>query len=129
MAKIGMPTREQRSERARRRALEAPATLYEVRCHRCEVSFPVGTKRCMYCGGKPGGQPLFPSILHADPLEELAPMGEFQTREADSQPPPAPIEIDEEETETPRAALFRILGNLSWIIVFAAFTLYRSCTE
>ncbi len=25
---------------------------YEVHCHRCEVTFPVGTKNCVHCGGR-----------------------------------------------------------------------------
>ncbi len=27
-----------------------PGTPYEVRCERCRVSFPLGTRRCIHCG-------------------------------------------------------------------------------
>ena len=27
---------------------------FEVRCLNCDVSFPVGTKRCLHCGGRVG---------------------------------------------------------------------------
>ncbi len=32
------------------------ASPYEVRCPRCDVSFPVGTRTCLHCGG-PNGKP------------------------------------------------------------------------
>ena len=31
---------------------------YEVRCPRCDVSFPAGTRTCFHCGG-PTGQPAY----------------------------------------------------------------------
>jgi hypothetical protein len=30
---------------------------YEVRCERCRVTFPVGTRRCVHCGGPTGAAP------------------------------------------------------------------------
>jgi hypothetical protein len=36
--------------------------------------------------------------------------------------------IDEAEVEQPRGSIFRLFGNLSWVILFAALTLYRACT-
>lgn len=30
-------------------------TPFEVRCLSCETSFPVGTKRCIHCGGRIAG--------------------------------------------------------------------------
>ena len=35
------------------------ASPYEVRCSRCEVSFPVETKTCMHCGGPTGAPGRF----------------------------------------------------------------------
>ena len=35
---------------------ESKASPYEVRCARCDVSFPVEAKTCMHCGG-PTGKP------------------------------------------------------------------------
>ena len=33
---------------------EKHTTPYEVLCHHCNVTFPVGTKRCVHCGGRLG---------------------------------------------------------------------------
>ena len=39
-------------------------TPYEVYCHPCRVTFPVGTRQCIHCGrpigttGAPGAQPV-----------------------------------------------------------------------
>jgi hypothetical protein len=30
---------------------------FEVYCDRCRVTFPVGTRRCVHCGGPTGGAP------------------------------------------------------------------------
>jgi hypothetical protein len=30
---------------------------FEVYCDRCRVTFPVGTRRCVHCGGPTGGSP------------------------------------------------------------------------
>ncbi len=37
-------------------------------------------------------------------------------------------ETSEEEAEQDRGSIFRLFGNLSWILLFAALTLYRACT-
>ena len=66
--------------------------------------------------------------LHPDPLEEFGRPGEADPGERETMPSSAPIDSEESEAETPKGTLFRILGNLSWIILFAAITLYRACT-
>ena len=46
-------------------SLYEKASPYEVRCLRCDVSFPVGTRTCLHCGGpteKPG------EVVHDDSL-------------------------------------------------------------
>jgi hypothetical protein len=110
-------------------------TDFEVRCDHCAVSYPIGTKRCMYCGGRPGHRPLFARQISIDPLGEIefldgTPEPENSVRELG-----APVFAegaegtgDEEEVEPGRSSVFRLFGNLSWIILFALLTLYRACT-
>jgi hypothetical protein len=31
---------------------EGSRTVYEIHCARCRVTFPVGTRRCLHCGGR-----------------------------------------------------------------------------
>ena len=102
---------------------------FEIRCDHCDVSYPVETKRCMYCGGRPGHRPLFARQLAVDPL------GEFELSTEPLQPedpvhrPEAPFgQEEEQDAEQPRSSVFRLFGNLSWIILFALLTLYRACT-
>jgi hypothetical protein len=107
-------------------------TEFEVRCDHCDVSFPVGTKRCMYCGGRPGHKPLFARQITVDPLGDIELLNEpFEPLEpgAPVARPIAPIdEPEEEEVEQARGSIFRLFGNLSWVILFALITLYRACT-
>jgi len=45
------------------------ASPYEVRCPRCDVSFPVGTRTCLHCGGatgKPGEVVHDESLVFSD---------------------------------------------------------------
>ena len=74
------------------------ASPYEVRCPRCEVSFPVETKTCMHCGG-PTGAPG--QILSENPvLSSTAPnrVEDFQMGgvAGSVEPTHAPIEPSEE---------------------------------
>ena len=101
-------------------------TDFEVRCDDCEVSFPVGTKRCMYCGGRPGHRPLFARQVGLDPLEDIELLS--QPFESDGSVHKLDAPIDEDGVEQPRGSIFRLFGNLSWVILFALITLYRACT-
>ena len=104
-------------------------TEFEVRCDHCDVSFPVGTKRCMYCGGRPGHRPLFARQIKIDPLGDIELLNEPIEPGAPVSTPIAPIdEPDEDEVEQARGSIFRLFGNLSWVILFALITLYRACT-
>ena len=36
--------------------MESPTSPYEVRCSRCDVTFPIGTRQCIHCGGAISGR-------------------------------------------------------------------------
>jgi len=79
---------------------------YEVYCPRCSVTFPVGQKHCIHCGGR----------LSKERLE----LGEFAI----------PFdEVDEihEEIATRRSAWSPLA--LIWLLLFVGGTIYRSCTS
>ena len=103
---------------------------YEVRCPRCDVSFPKGTKKCMHCGGRTG-----PSVLrgprmtsrHAE--ERLDPMAPEQgIRIGDEVVRPLPVDFEEEEP-TRRSGLLRALITVVWIGLAVAFSMARACSE
>ncbi len=48
-----------------RRDSHVSQSPYEVRCARCDVSFPVGTKDCIHCGGPTGPPGAEPSLSTA----------------------------------------------------------------
>ena len=128
MAKIGMLTRQKR----RAREEDAPTHEYEVRCYSCDVSFPPETRKCMYCGGRPGAQALFTPAHHPEPLESYGPPADFgqplETRPDAPQTLPNAFDDEEEERpETPRGMLLRMLGSMSWVLLFIAVSIYRSC--
>ena len=106
-------------------ASNAGAEAYEVRCHHCAVSFPVGTKRCLHCGERTGVQPVFARNFADDPTADFGQPGDFSVGEPSKS---RPIDFEDEEEAEPRGtSIFRALGNLSWIILFVAITVYRSC--
>jgi hypothetical protein len=109
----------------------ADASEYEVRCPRCDVSFPTGTRKCLHCGGATG-----PS---------RGPRGRTGLRErapssvADGSPDPKrfelaevrpaePIDADEEAAPPRRAsALLRGIATVVWIAIAIGISLARSC--
>ena len=89
------------------RAQETPT--YEVRCPRCDVTFPLGTRRCIYCGGPTG--PAEASGLRAA-MRSL---------------PAGPEPAEEEEMEArPRGLLGRGVAVL-WLLAALAISIYRAC--
>lgn len=88
---------------------EGARTPYEVYCHNCRVSFPVGTRRCIHCGGRIGQRRL------------AAVPGPIQTQ-------PQPEIGDEEAIGEP--SIGRRLGTLSlWMLVAIGAAIYRACAE
>ncbi len=108
------------------------ATDFEVRCDRCDVSYPVGTKRCMYCGGRPGHRPMFARQIAFDPQGDIEVLDSPFEPDDPVRTSETPFELatpfEEEKPEKGRGSIFRLFGNLSWVILFALLTLYRACT-
>ena len=129
------------------------ASPYEVRCVRCDVSFPVETRSCLHCGGAtgPAGQielleaMLESSVAPTQPMPEFQPVPEFDPM-AERSVRPEPIEPqtelpfegvivlpDDHESETSEEpssigrSLLRSLGGGIWVVLLIAFTLARNC--
>ena len=119
-------------------------TPYEVRCPRCDVSFPVETRRCIHCGGPtsaagassasavdPAGMP--PWIRTSD--EGSGPTGP-DDRPGASGAGQAPGAGSADRADGPEEApsslvstLLRTFGSLFWVIALVAFSILRSCGE
>ncbi|NNL67990.1 MAG: hypothetical protein HKP30_17205 [Myxococcales bacterium] len=91
---------------------------FEVRCHDCDVSFPVGTKVCVHCGGRIGKPFLF-----RGPREE--PGGELPSFEAMEEQAMA----EAEEADPSRGRGLRIGVTALWLIAALFSALIRACQE
>lgn len=101
---------------------------YEVSCPRCKVSYPVGQKRCVHCGG-----PTAPSIVDV-------PDAPPQLRQGSRSPASAPMQLGEDEREMifmpagrdeddgpGGGSVLSRLGGLIWIVIFVVITVIRAC--
>ena len=123
-------------------------SVYEVRCPRCDVSFPVETKRCFHCGGptaqvgaylsgEPENVSMATEIFDAQPpigIDE----GAFEAGEPQQER--AAVSSAEEwseqggvqpEDEAPSfvKSLLRSFGGFVWIALLIAFSLARDCGD
>ena len=119
-----------------RRAVGSP---YEVRCPRCDVSFPVEQKRCIHCGGPVGKPGRVEAATHTAPAPESS--DAFGTRPAEHEgmmpiePEESPFlstfsDDDQGETTESRSAfgsLLRSFGTIIWIVLLIAFSLAQNC--
>jgi len=121
---------------------------FEVYCRSCNVSFPVGTRQCIHCGGattahdsRPGRLSGFAPLgsRELDPeLDDAMPFRVLTEEEAEAQGISAmdgqlsPFDDVEQASEQPGPgrSLLRSLGSLIWIALLIAFSLYRgSCGD
>ena len=107
------------------------SSLYEVRCEACRVSFPLGTKTCLHCGGRLGKQPRQPPPRPI--MRGQAPQGledfisgepEVQRELEDLSPPPPPA--GERESSGTRTAI-RLGVNFLWILGAILITALQMC--
>ncbi|HEY5657604.1 MAG TPA: hypothetical protein VIY27_07420 [Myxococcota bacterium] len=84
---------------------DGPQTPFEVYCFNCRVTFPVGTRRCVHCGG---------------PIGRRGPTLGTQL----------PMELPAAEEDVPvEFSLGRRLGGLSlWALVALGAVLSRMCS-
>ena len=120
---------------------------YEVRCHRCDVSFPVGTRRCIHCSGATAASDVpLPAAIEtgatspwirtggASSPDSGAAGGVGASGETIATGAPGPVgadglEIPEEAAPSLGATLLRTFGSLFWVIALIAFSILRSCGE
>jgi len=80
-----------------------PRTPYESYCYQCQVTVPVGTRRCAHCGG---------------PIGRPGAVGEQA----------APPELPTEEDAPQQPGMLRRLGGISlWILIAAGAAISRMC--
>ena len=120
---------------------------YEVRCPRCDVSFPVETRTCFHCGGPtalpgirtaPRSIPVFerPQTPDGRAGDAIEPESEspFSFGDAFGDDPYGDTTADRElpQQDQPPTVVRSILGNLGglvWVILLIAFSIARSCGE
>lgn len=103
-------------------------SAYEVRCPRCDVSFPAETRQCMHCGGRtsaPGRIAIFDTLseMRGDQAEPSMDTDFAIPSEAERE-----LGVSDEPSSMGRS-LIRSLGGFVWIIVLIGFTLARNCGE
>lgn len=87
-----------------------PQNTYEVYCHQCNVTAPVGTRRCIHCGGSLSGGMQDPRRVAWTTL-----IG-GDVREADAGAEELPPSIG---SVAPKLAM--------WILLLIGGVLYRFC--
>lgn len=94
----------------------ADRSQYEVYCNRCGVSFPIGTRRCIHCGGPTARQRQ--GGARPEPRLEFRDDGPFGAEDE--------LEIEEEGIARRRGVFSPIA--LVWLALAVAMTVYRACT-
>ena len=105
---------------------------YEVRCPRCDVSFPVGTRVCLHCGGRTGPSlAQVEKLSFGEPEESRGPFAEaawgFPASEAEEAPIPPSREALEKSPARPSP--MRALVTLLWVALAIGISIARSCGE
>lgn len=114
--------------------MDTQGSSYEVRCPRCDVSFPVETRRCIHCGG--------PTAASASPPPmAVETVSSFPWNRPQETPTGAPedgaaapaggggSELPEEAPTSIGATLLRTFGSLIWVVALVAFSILRSCSD
>ena len=112
----------------------AKGGAFEVRCPSCNVTFPVGTRQCIHCGGRTTKPARLPEGVHAaegqissEPIHVMpTPKGREQTLPGTADAIPAEDGIEEEEYERSWA---RTIFNLLFIALAIGISVMRACSE
>ena len=111
---------------------------YEVRCPRCDVSFPVDTRRCLHCGGATGPSVIeLPEFQHSvveepEPSPSYAPAAAVDERgyaASPFQPETQPRFEAEEEEGSGRPSILRSASTIIWIALAILFSVMRVCSD
>jgi hypothetical protein len=93
--------------------VETSETPYEIRCHQCQVSFPLGTRQCVHCGER---------------------LGRGRGRFVPTPNPEEPWDLDSLEEEehaaeaTPSRRRFLSPFTLIWLVAAVGLSIQRACT-
>jgi len=112
-------------------AMRSPVSPFEVRCPRCDVSFPIETRRCIHCGGATSAPGAVVDVgAWAGPFESV---GEGGAGPIGTTPAgPGDRAADEASQAPPQglgASLLRTFGSLFWVVALVGFSILRSCGE
>ncbi len=113
-------------------------SFYEIRCQRCDVSFPPETKVCIHCGERirpqrqvltsiPALEDAFQGIIPADALAGKSSSAVLPGSPGMEIPENPSGAIEEEEEEQPRFSKSRLLGNLVWIVLAVLASAFQVC--
>lgn len=122
---------------------------YEVRCLRCDVSFPPEARRCLHCGGPTspsdavantglvsapsppfgGPDPTPIGIGSSGPFPWSRDSGSADPGALASHLPDAAAPSPDEGKPAVGATLLRSLGSVLWLVALVAFSIVRSCSE
>jgi len=104
---------------------------YEVRCHHCNVSFPVGTKRCVHCGEKIGRTPFFQPTIQRTTDEQGMPVFHDPDAVQETEETEEAEEAEEAEAETQgRSGRFLRVGfTLVWLVLAFLSAAVRACQD
>lgn len=86
-------------------AIHNQSNPYEVYCHRCSVTFPVGQRHCLHCGGRLSNERLEPGE-YAIPFE--------------------PETVESAEDVSGRRLPFSPLA-IVWAVLLIGGSIYRGC--
>jgi hypothetical protein len=107
---------------------------YEVRCPRCDVSFPPKTRVCIHCGGRTAASPAGAG-MGAHPVAGIGRQStESEERILDFGLPGSELDIeagdlDEEAPVPTRAGFMRTAITIVWVLLAIAFSIMRACSE
>ena len=113
--------------------MDTQGSSYEVRCPRCDVSFPVETRRCIHCGG-PTAASASPPPMAVETVSSFPWSRPQETPTGAPEDGAAPgggggSELPEEAPTSTGATLLRTFGSLIWVVALVAFSILRSCSD
>ena len=128
----------------------SPLPPYEVRCPRCDVTFPIQTRVCVHCGGRTAATSerfLAPTSAEFEIPDDSMGRAPTTVEPVDETPfifgspgdlgSPGDTESGSDEFGVEREAqppgfartLMRNVGGLIWVLLLIGFSIARSCEQ